>query len=189
MKIVLRFFSFVHAVLALLFVAAALILMVSALHEGWVALQQGIGEEASSAIIEAIGLAAIAVVSLQIAQTIAEEEVVREAHVSGPTRVRRFLSRFLVVLVVALAIEALIATFKAIHEDMSELYSASVLVVSVGAILAGWGVFFRMNVRAVVLEPEAMEQAKEEDEKLESKPRTKKLKKENDEKSRNGLPG
>jgi len=44
-------------------------------------------------------------VSLQIAETIAEEEVVREAHVSAPTRVRRFLSRFVVVIVVALAIE------------------------------------------------------------------------------------
>jgi hypothetical protein len=167
MKIVLRFFGVMHALLAILFVAAAVILSMSAINAGWTALHEGIGEEAASAIIEAIGLAAIAVVSLQIAQTIAEEEVVREAHVSGPTRVRRFLSRFLVVLVVALAIEALIATFKAIHEDMSELYAASVLVGSVGAILAGWGIFIRMNVPAEELEPEAMEQAKEEDEKLE----------------------
>lgn len=167
MKIVLRFFAFVHAVLALLFVGAALILTVAAVHEGWTAMQEGLGEEASGAIIEAIGLVAIAVVSLQIAQTIAEEEVVREAHVSGPTRVRRFLSRFLVVLVVALAIEALIATFKAIHEDMSQLYSAAAAITSVGMLLAGWGVFIRLNVPAERLEPEAMEQAKEEDRKLE----------------------
>ena len=46
-------------------------------------------------------------VALQIAQTITEEEVVRSAHVSGPTRVRRFLSRFLTVVVVALVIEGL----------------------------------------------------------------------------------
>ena len=44
----------------------------------------------------AVGLLAVAVVALQIAQTIAEEEVVRDAQISGPTRVRRFLSRFLV---------------------------------------------------------------------------------------------
>lgn len=167
MKIVLRFFAVVHALLALLFVAAAIILAVSAMHEGWLAMQEGMGEEASGAIIEAIGLVAIAVVSLQIAQTIAEEEVIREAHVSGPTRVRRFLSRFLVVLVVALAIEALIATFKAIHEDMSQLFAASAAIAGVGVLLAGWGVFIRLNVPAERLEPEAMEQAKEEDHKLE----------------------
>ena len=171
MKIVLRLFAAAHAVLALLFVAASVILVVSAIHEGWIAMQQGMGEEASGAIIEAIGLVAIAVVSLQIAQTIAEEEVVREAHVSAPTRVRRFLSRFLVVIVVALSIEGLIATFKAIHEDMSSLLQASSIIVAVGAILAGWGVFIRLNVPAEELEPEAMQQAKDEDHKLESKPK------------------
>ena len=167
MKFILRIFASLHAVLALLFVAAAVILVISAVHEGWAAMQEGMGEEASGAIIEAIGLVAIAVVSLQIAQTIAEEEVVREAHVSAPTRVRRFLSRFLVVIVVALSIEGLIATFKAIHEDMSQLYAASAAIAAVGVLLAGWGVFIRMNVPAEELEPEAMEQAKEEDQKLE----------------------
>jgi len=166
-KFILRIFASLHAVLALLFVAAAVILVISAVHEGWAAMQEGMGEEASGAIIEAIGLVAIAVVSLQIAQTIAEEEVVREAHVSAPTRVRRFLSRFLVVIVVALSIEGLIATFKAIHEDMSQLYAASAAIAAVGVLLAGWGVFIRMNVPAEELEPEAMERAKEEDQKLE----------------------
>lgn len=167
MKFILRIFASLHAVLALLFVAAAVILVISAVHEGWAAIQQGMGEEASGAIIEAIGLVAIAVVSLQIAQTIAEEEVVREAHVSAPTRVRRFLSRFLVVIVVALSIEGLIATFKAIHEDMDQLLQASAIIAGVGVILAGWGAFIRLNVPAEELEPEAMEQAKEEDQKLE----------------------
>ena len=45
----------------------------------------------------------VAVVALQIAETIIEEEVIRDAEISAPTRVRRFLSRFLVVIVVALA--------------------------------------------------------------------------------------
>jgi hypothetical protein len=44
-------------------------------------------------IIESIGLIAVAVVALR-AQTIVEEEVIRETKVSTPTRVRRYLSRF-----------------------------------------------------------------------------------------------
>jgi len=166
MKIAMRFFGFVHALLGLLFVAAAVVLMVSAWHQGWAAVYEGLSEASVQTVIEAIGLAAIAVVSLQIAQTIVEEEVVREAHVSGPTRVRRFLSRFLVVLVVALAVEALIATFKAIHEDMQELPQAAAAIAAVGVLLAGWGFFVRMNVPAEELEPEAMAEAKKEDRKL-----------------------
>ncbi|MDQ1309107.1 MAG: hypothetical protein QG601_375, partial [Pseudomonadota bacterium] len=59
---------------------------------------------------------AAAAVALQIAQTIVEEEVLRDAHISGPTCVRRCRSRFLVVVVVALTIEGLVATFKAAYE-------------------------------------------------------------------------
>ena len=166
MKILLRLFSLLHALLGLLFVAAAVILIIGAVREGWLALQEGLDPKSAQAIIEALGLAAIAVVSLQIAQTIIEEEVIREAHVSGPTRVRRFLSRFLVVLIVALAVEGLIATFKAIHEDMAQLLPAAAILAAVGFMLAGWGVFIRLNVPAEELEPEAMEQAKDEDRKL-----------------------
>ena len=103
---------------------------------------------------------------LQIAQTISEEEVIRGAHISAPTRVRRFLSRFMVVIVVSLAIEGLVATFKAIHEDMAHLTYAASLLVSVGLLLAGWGIFIRLNRYAEELEPEAMEAAKREDRKL-----------------------
>jgi hypothetical protein len=112
------------------------------------------------------GLAGSAVVALQIAQTITEEEVIRDSHVSAPTRVRRFLSRFMVVLVVALAIEGLVGTFKAIHEDVAHLIYAAGLLISVGVLLAGWGVFIRLNRYAEELEPEAMAAAKREDKKL-----------------------
>jgi len=103
---------------------------------------------------------------LQIAQTIAEEEVMRAAHVSGPTRVRRFLSRFLVVIVVALAIEGLVATFRSVHENPAQLPYAACVVVAAAMLLAAWGVFIRLNVPAEELEPEAMEEAKREDRKL-----------------------
>jgi arginine exporter protein ArgO len=162
----MRTFSAIHAIMALLFVCAALTLIFLASHMGWTALTRGDPGAAAQQIIEAIGLLAAAVVALQIAQTIAEEEVVRAAHVSGPTRVRRFLSRFMVVLVVALAIEGLVATFRALHENPAQLPFAASVVFATGALLAGWGLFIRLNTSAEALEPEAMEEAKREDKKL-----------------------
>jgi hypothetical protein len=117
-------------------------------------------------LVEAVGLLAAAVVALQIAETIFEEEVVRDADISAPTRVRRFLSRFFVVIVVALAIEGLVATFKALHEDPAQLPYAAGIVVSAGVLLAAWGVFVHLNRSAEELEPEAMADAKREDHKL-----------------------
>jgi hypothetical protein len=167
-KIPLRLFALAHGFIALLFAAAALVLLCVAAYSGWVAISQGDGESTAMGIIQALGVAAVAVVALQIAQTITEEEVIREAHVSGPTRVRRFLSRFLVVVVVALTVEGLIGTFKALREDMTQLPYVAALLVAVGVLLASWGVFVWCNRAAEELEPEAMEQAKSEDRKLPS---------------------
>ncbi|MDY0742927.1 hypothetical protein SNE35_00345 [Paucibacter sp. R3-3] len=166
MRLVLRAIAAVHAAMAALFALAALVLIVVAAQMGFVALAGGLDRSAAQGIIEAMGILAAAVVALQISQTIAEEEVVRDAHVSGPTRVRRFLSRFLVVVVVALAIEGLVATFRAAHEDAEQMLHAAAMVVAVGVLLAGWGLFIRLNRYAEELEPEAMEEAKREDRKL-----------------------
>ena len=152
--------------MAILFACAALMLIIIAAKVGWLAFVVGQDSNAAQQIIEAIGLLAAAVVALQIAQTIAEEEVVRDAHISGPTRVRRFLSRFLVVVVVALTIEGLVATFKAAHEDPAHMIYAASIVFSAAVLLAGWGFFIRMNRYAEELEPEAMAEAKREDTKL-----------------------
>src|SRR5690606_40098326 len=70
-------------------------------------------------VIESIGLLAISLVAFEIAQTIVEEQVIRRAHVSAPTRVRRYLSRFFVVIVVATGIEMLVIIVKSLQTDLS----------------------------------------------------------------------
>ena len=166
MKILIRLFATIHGLMALLLTCAALVLIAIAAHLGWNALDGDLDRAAAQGIIEAMGLVAAAVVALQLAQTITEEEVIREAHISGPTRIRRFLSRFLVVVVVALAIEGLVATFRAVHEDLAQLLYAAGILLAVGVLLAGWGVFVHLNRSAEELEPEAMQAAKREDRKL-----------------------
>ena len=159
-KRLLLMYSIIHACVAAIFACAALILVVIATKQGWVALAGGLDRSAAQQVIEAIGLLAVAVVALQISQTIAEEEVVRDVHVSGPTRIRRFLSRFLLVVVVAVTIEGLVAIFRAAHEDSVQLVYAASVLVSAGVLLAGWGIFIRLNRYAEDVEPEAMAAAK-----------------------------
>ena len=166
MKIATLILRIVHCVMAALFALCALMLIVIATRMGWHSSVGVLDGAAAQGIIEAVGLLAAAVVALQIAETILEEEVIRDADISAPTRVRRFLSRFFVVLIVALAVEGLVATFKGIHEDLATLPYAAMLIASVGILLAAWGFFIRMNRYAEELEPEAMADAKREDEKL-----------------------
>jgi hypothetical protein len=166
-KLVLAGFGVVQAFMGLLFGAGALLLTGAAANTGWQAARAGLDLDSAQQVIEAIGLLAAAVVALQIAQTIAEEEVIRDMNISAPTRVRRFLSRFLVVLVTALVIEGLVGTFKALHQDVALLVYPAALLAACALLLAGWGVFLHLNRSAEELEPEAMQAAKQEDRKLE----------------------
>jgi len=118
------------------------------------------------AVLESIGLLTIAVAALELGQTVLEEEVVRRAHMSAPTRVRRFLSRFLIVVVVSLAIECLVAVFQFTHKDPALLPHAAAIGVAAAVLLSAWGFFVRQNKSVEDLEPEAMAAVKSEDHKV-----------------------
>lgn len=55
---------------------------------------------------------------------------------SIPTRMRRFLSRFMIVLVVSLSIESLVAIFNAIQQDPSYLPCAAAVGLVPAALMA-----------------------------------------------------
>ena len=168
MKIIQKIFAVGYSGIIILFVVCAAALILFAALELW----HGINPSAVlpvrdrfNFVLESIGLLTIAVVALELGQTIIEEEVVRKVQASGPTRARRFLSRFMVVIVVALSIESLVAVFKLAHEDPSRLPQAAMIGVAAGVLLASWGVFVRLNRSAEELEPEAMAETKSEDRK------------------------
>ena len=119
------------------------------------------------AVLEAVGILTIAVAALELSQTVIEEEVRRSAHLSSPTRARRFLSRFLVVVVVTSAIECLIGIFEYLHDAPERLPHVAAIGIASAVILVAWGAFVRWNRAAEELEPEALETAKSEDRKVE----------------------
>lgn len=170
MRLVRNLFAAGYSAIVLLFFACGLALTFFAIQELWEGINPADGADPRirfNAILEAIGLLTIAVAALELGQTILEEEVQREAHMSAPTRVRRFLSRFLIVVIVSLSIETLVAVFRFIHDDPARLPQASMIGFAAAALLAAWGVFVWLNRSAEELEPEAMEKAKSEDEVLE----------------------
>jgi hypothetical protein len=165
-----RIFPLGHFIISVLFILSAAALIVLAAIQIW----SGIHLFAESslvvrlnAVLESIALLTVAVAALELAQTILEEEVLREAHMSAPTRVRRFLSRFMVVLVVSLSIETVVLVFRVSQEHPEQLPYVACVGVTAALLLAAWGFFIRMNRAAEELEPEAMARAKKEDLKVE----------------------
>jgi len=162
LRALLKLFPAGHLVIAALFVIAAVALIVIAA----VLLWQGIASAGLQAVLESIAVLTVALAALELGQTVIEEEVLREAQMSAPTRVRRFLSRFMIVLVVALTIETLVLAFRFGQETPEQLPYVAALGLTAAVLLAAWGFFIRMNRSAEELEPEAMQQAKREDRKI-----------------------
>jgi hypothetical protein len=163
-------FTIGHLLISLLFIVCAVALMVFAVIDLWHGVNPGeqmAVEVRVNTVLEAIALLTVSLASLELGQTIIEEEVQREAPVSIPTRVRRFLSRFMVVLVVALSIESLVAVFQFIHDDPTQLVYAAGIGLTAASLMAAWGVFIRLNRSAEELEPEAIDRVIQEDEKVE----------------------
>lgn len=173
-KIIRNIFVLGHGAIILFFVCGAFGLIFFAAGELWHGLNPGADmapRQRFNSILESIALLTIAVASLELGQTILEEEVVREAQMSSPTRVRRFLSRFMVVVIVSLSIESLVAVFQLTHDNPADLPHAAAIAVGAAALLAAWGVFIKLNKTAEDLEPEAMRQAKSEDRKIDGRKR------------------
>jgi len=170
LNIIRRVFAAGYVAVIFLFLCCGVALLAFAGIELWHGINPGSGmplRERFNAVLECVGLLTIAVAALELGQTILEEEVLREAQMSAPTRVRRFLSRFMVVVIVSLSIESLVAVFQFLHDDPAHLPQASAVAVAAAALLAAWGVFIKLNKSAEELEPEAMEDAKSEDQAVE----------------------
>ena len=161
--------TIVYSAIALVFALSSLCLLVFAALELWEAVQLSSSAPLSmraATAIESIGLITVSLMALEMAQTVIEEEVVRRVHVSAPTRVRRYLSRFLVVVVVALSIESLVGVVEALHEDPGNLPRAASVALGAAALLAAWGAFVRLNRSVEELEPEGLGEAQREDAKV-----------------------
>ena len=170
MSILLRLFPAGHFVISVLFLIAGAALIVLAAAQLWQGVQLfetvALFDRLNS-VLESIAVLTVAVAALELGQTILEEEVHRQAQMSAPTRVRRFLSRFMVVLVVALSIETVVLVMRVGRDAPEDLPYAASVGIATALLLAAWGLFIRLNRSAEELEPEAMQAAKREDRKIE----------------------
>lgn len=171
MKFIQKLFSVGYIFIVVLFFLCGISLIVLAAIEVWHAVNPLTSIPMRSRfvlILECIGLLTISAAALELGQTILEEEVQRSASISAPTRVRRFLSRFLIVVIVSLSIECLVAVYQFIHETPELLPQAASIGIAAAILLAAWGVFVHLNIGAEKLEPQAMQEAKAEDIKVET---------------------
>ena len=148
MNSVVRILSIGFIGIIALFSLCAFTLIGFASIELWTAVDPGAALTISkrfNSVLKCIAMLTIAMASLELAHTVLEDEFRGENLMSAPTRIRRVLSRFLVVVVISLAIECLVATFQYVHEQPEMLIHAASIAFGAAALLLAWGVFLKMS--------------------------------------------
>lgn len=145
-----RFFALGFAAIVVQFAGCAIALIAFSSIELWRAVQPGDALSVAkrfNSILDCIAMLTIAMAAMELAQTVVEEEFDFVSRLSAAARGRRLLSRFLVVVIVSLAIESLVVTFKLANDDPAKLIHASFIAFAAAALLVAWALFGRLGQR------------------------------------------
>jgi len=103
-------------------------------------------------VFDAIGLVALAVAVLDLAVTIFREIILRDADKRHPSQMRRSLTRFGTIIIIAILIEGFMMIFRFSKAGQAHLLPYSILVLAGGTMLIiGLGIYIKITVPAETL--------------------------------------
>lgn len=97
-----------------------------------------------SAMLHAVGLVIIAMAVSDVGKFLLSEELAEDRDLETTGEVRRTLSKFITIIIVAASLEALVFLFEAGREDLSELVYPSGLLAVVAILVAVLGIYQRL---------------------------------------------
>jgi uncharacterized membrane protein YdjX (TVP38/TMEM64 family) len=111
----------------------------------WDAFTTGASVEGS--LLHAVGLIVIAIAVFDVAKFLLEEEVVRhERELRSVREARQTLTKFVVIILIAIMLHALVFIFEAGSEDITTLLYPAGLLVSGVLLLVGMGLYQRLSL-------------------------------------------
>ncbi len=106
------------------------------------------GEPLKKSLLDGIGLVVVALAVFDVAKYLIEEEVLRDRELRSATEARQTMTKFVVIIVIAVSLEALVFVLGAAGENLSLLvFPAALLAVSAFMIIA-LGVYMRLSTTA-----------------------------------------
>lgn len=149
MKSVNVVFGIANAVYTIISLTLALIsvaMVTYAVWEVWIAIAAGAG--IIGKILDAVGLIVVAVAVFDVAKYLMEEEVLRDRELRSAREARRTLTKFIVIITIAVNLEALVFIFGAGSTDISTLLYPTALLTAGTLMVIGLGIFQRLSVSA-----------------------------------------
>lgn len=114
-------------------------------YAGWSVYRAATGhQEVLSAMLHAVGLVIIALAVSDVGKFLLEEELDRERELETTGEVRRTLTKFMTIIIIAASLHTLVFLFEAGRESVEALLYPSALLVAVAVLLAVLGLYQRL---------------------------------------------
>jgi hypothetical protein len=99
-------------------------------------------------LFEAIGFTTVSAAVFELARTMFDEELKSRTKMNAPRKIRRFVSRFMTVIIISLSIEFLTMVFRYSHkpDEFSYLYQSGVVAAGIALVFVAWSYFNKTSV-------------------------------------------
>ena len=97
------------------------------------------------ALLDAIGLIVIGMAVFDVSKFLIEEEVIQSGGTKTPAKQRETLIKFLVIISIAVSLEALVFIFDAGKKDITNLIYPTFLLVAAVLVVVGLGVYQKLT--------------------------------------------
>ena len=138
-----RMGRFVYALIGLSLALISIAMMVVALWGIWVSIHEK--TLLVKALLDAIGLIVIGMAVFDVSKFLLEEEVLQGRGSKSPSKQRDTLIKFLVIIAIAVSLEALVFIFDAGKEEISDLIYPTFLLVAAVLVVIGLGVYQKLT--------------------------------------------
>ena len=135
----------VYAFTSLALFVVSLVMIGYALWEVWNAIH--IADRMINTMLDAVGLIVISIAVFDVSKYLMEEEVFRhQRELSSPREARQTLTKFLVIIIIAVSLEALVFIFGAGSAAIETLIYPTLLLISAVFLMVGLGWYQRLSL-------------------------------------------
>ena len=113
------------------------------LYDVWIALHDK--KELVTALLDAIGFIVIALAVFDVSKFLLEEEVFKGRELASPKQARETLTKFMVIISIAVSLEALVFIFESAKKDITTLIYPTFLLFAAIALVVGLGVYQKLS--------------------------------------------
>ena len=133
----------VYGLISLCLGFISLAMMVIALWDIWVSINEK--TLLVKALLDAIGLIVIGMAVFDVSKFLVEEEVFNSGGEKSPAKKRNMLIKFLVIIAIAVSLEALVFIFDAGKIDITNLIYPTFLLIAAVLVVVGLGVYQKLT--------------------------------------------